>query len=75
MSPAETQRLTELIAALPDEVTVLLVEHDLDMVFELADTVTVMHLGRHLTTGTPDQVRASAEVQQAYLGTTTEVSS
>ncbi|MFF3677810.1 ABC transporter ATP-binding protein [Streptomyces sp. NPDC002120] len=70
MSPAETERLTRLIAALPDDVTVLLVEHDLDMVFELADTVTVMHLGNHLTTGTPDEVRASAEVQSAYLGTT-----
>ncbi|MEU9083769.1 ABC transporter ATP-binding protein [Streptomyces sp. NPDC048357] len=70
MSPAETERLTRLIAALPDEVTVLLIEHDLDMVFELADTVTVMHLGNHLTTGSPDEVRASAEVQSAYLGTT-----
>ncbi|WSP87430.1 ABC transporter ATP-binding protein [Streptomyces sp. NBC_01233] len=74
MSPAETERLTKLIAALPGEVTVLLIEHDLDMVFELADTVTVMHLGNHLTTGSPDEVRASAEVQSAYLGTT-EVSS
>ncbi|MGW6707234.1 ABC transporter ATP-binding protein [Streptomyces sp. NPDC054956] len=70
MSPAETARLTELIAALPGEVTVLLIEHDLDMLFELADRVTVMHLGRHLTTGSPDEVRASAEVQSAYLGTT-----
>ncbi|MFZ3493229.1 ABC transporter ATP-binding protein [Streptomyces sp. 5.8] len=70
MSPAETARLTELIAALPAEVTVLLIEHDLDMVFELADTVTVMHLGRHLMTGSPDEVRASTEVQTAYLGTT-----
>ncbi|MBT2453363.1 ABC transporter ATP-binding protein [Streptomyces sp. ISL-86] len=68
MSPAETARLTELIAALPGDVTVLLIEHDLDMVFELADTVTVMHLGKHLTTGTPDEVRASAKVQAAYLG-------
>lgn len=49
--------------------TVLLIEHDLDMVFELADTVTVMHLGRHLKTGSPDEVRASTEVQTAYLGT------
>ncbi|MFD5145709.1 ABC transporter ATP-binding protein [Streptomyces sp. NPDC058401] len=73
MSPAETARLTELIAALPAEVTVLLIEHDLDMVFALADTVTVMHLGRHLTTGSPDEVRASAAVQTAYLGTTMEV--
>ncbi|MDG4856629.1 ABC transporter ATP-binding protein [Streptomyces sp. T-3] len=69
MSPAETARLTELVAALPSEVTVLLIEHDLDMVFELADTVTVMHLGRHLKTGSPAEVRASAEVQSAYLGT------
>ncbi|MBT2546434.1 ABC transporter ATP-binding protein [Streptomyces sp. ISL-44] len=68
MSPAETARLTELVAALPGEVTVLLIEHDLDMVFELADTVTVMHLGRHLKTGSPDEVRASPEVQSAYLG-------
>ncbi|TDU73985.1 ABC transporter ATP-binding protein [Streptomyces sp. KS 21] len=74
MSPAETARLTDLIAALPGEVTVLLIEHDLDMVFELADTVTVMHLGRHLMTGSPHEVRASAEVQSAYLGTV-EVSS
>ncbi|MFI5666030.1 ABC transporter ATP-binding protein [Streptomyces sp. NPDC051704] len=69
MSPAETARLTALIAALPGEVTVLLVEHDLDMVFELADTVTVMHLGRHLMTGSPDAVRSCAAVQSAYLGT------
>ncbi|MEV8531407.1 ABC transporter ATP-binding protein [Streptomyces sp. NPDC051211] len=74
MSPAETARLTGLLAALPGDVTVLLIEHDLDMVFELADTVTVMHLGRHLKTGSPDEVRASPEVQTAYLGTM-EVSS
>ncbi|MGP3983565.1 ABC transporter ATP-binding protein [Streptomyces sp. KR80] len=70
MSPAETARLTDLIAELPGEVTVLLIEHDLDMVFELADMVTVMHLGRHLTTGSPDEIRGSAAVQTAYLGTT-----
>ncbi|MFE0643147.1 ABC transporter ATP-binding protein [Streptomyces sp. NPDC058877] len=69
MSPAETARLTELLAALSGDVTVLLIEHDLDMVFELADTVTVMHLGRHLKTGSPGEVRASVEVQSAYLGT------
>ncbi|GGP89842.1 ABC transporter ATP-binding protein [Streptomyces melanogenes] len=69
MSPVETARLTEVVAALPGEVTVLLIEHDLDMVFELANVVTVMHLGRHLTTGSPAEVRASPEVQAAYLGT------
>ena len=43
-------------------------EHDLDLVFDIADTVTVLHLGRHLLTGTPEEVRASPEVQEAYLG-------
>jgi branched-chain amino acid transport system ATP-binding protein len=68
MSPRETARLGEKIRSLPSEVTVLLVEHDLDLVFDIADTVTVLHLGRHLKTGTPAQVRSSAEVQEAYLG-------
>jgi len=68
MSGAETARFTELIGTLSPEVTVLLIEHDLDVVFELADTVTVLHLGRHLTTGKPADVRADAEVREAYLG-------
>lgn len=68
MSAAETARLSTLLAALPESITVLLVEHDLDLVFDLADTVTVLHLGRHLVTGSPHQVRASEEVQAAYLG-------
>jgi branched-chain amino acid transport system ATP-binding protein len=68
MSPGETGRLAAGIQGLPADVTVLLVEHDLDLVFDLADTVTVLHLGRHLMTGTPQEVRASAEVQTAYLG-------
>jgi branched-chain amino acid transport system ATP-binding protein len=69
MSQAETTRFTELIAGLPPEVTVLLIEHDLDVVFELADTVTVLHLGRHLATGSPEEIRGDSEVQRAYLGT------
>ncbi len=70
MSPAETHRLTELIHDLPGTVTVLLVEHDLDLVFGLADRVSVLHLGRHLMTGNPAEVRASDAVQEAYLGAT-----
>jgi branched-chain amino acid transport system ATP-binding protein len=69
MSQAETARFTELIASLPPEVTVLLIEHDLDVVFELADTVTVLHLGGHLATGSPEEIRGDHEVQRAYLGT------
>lgn len=69
MSPAESARLVELLAELPATVTLLIVEHDLDLVFSVADTVTVLHLGRVLLSGTPDQVRASDEVRKAYLGT------
>lgn len=69
MSLAESARLVRLIEELPDDVTVLFIEHDLDLVFALATEVTVLHLGRVLLSGAPDEVRASEAVQQAYLGT------
>jgi branched-chain amino acid transport system ATP-binding protein len=69
MSAAETERLGALIRDLPSEMTVLLIEHDLDLVFDLADSVTVLHLGRSLRTGSVTQVRSDDEVQRAYLGT------
>lgn len=72
MSPAETSRFSKVIAGLPADVTVLLIEHDLDVVFDLADSVTVLHLGRHLMSGTSDEVRAAPEVQEAYLGAADE---
>ncbi|MGE3284516.1 MAG: ABC transporter ATP-binding protein [Pseudonocardia sp.] len=68
MSTAERARLVALLAALPDRITVLFVEHDLDLVFEVADAVTVLHLGRVLASGSPDEIRASDEVRAAYLG-------
>lgn len=68
MSAADTERFKEIVLGLPEQVTVMLVEHDLDLVFGLAQQVTVMHLGRQLMTGTPDEVRANDEVQSAYLG-------
>ena len=69
MSTAERAALAALVRSLPESVTVLFVEHDLDLVFELATEVTVLSLGRVLLTGTPAEVRASAEVRRAYLGT------
>ncbi|SNR29783.1 ABC transporter ATP-binding protein [Blastococcus mobilis] len=69
MSPAESARLVALLKSLPASVTLVIVEHDLDVVFALATSVTVLHLGRVLLTGSPDEVRASAAVQEAYLGT------
>jgi branched-chain amino acid transport system ATP-binding protein len=68
MSPAESTRLAELVEELPAEVTVVFVEHDLDLVFRLATAVTVLHLGSVLLTGSPEEVRASEAVREAYLG-------
>ena len=68
MSPAESARLVGLLRSLPETVTLVIVEHDLDVVFALAGSVTVLHLGQVLLTGSPDQVRTSEAVQEAYLG-------
>ena len=69
MSPAESERFAALIHKLPAAITLLFVEHDLDLVFRLATRVTVLHLGKVLVSGIPDEVRGSLEVQKAYLGT------
>src|SRR5207249_9162142 len=69
MSPAESARFADLVRKLPAAITMLFVEHDLDLVFQLATRVTVLHLGKVLLSGAPDEVQGSAEVQKAYLGT------
>ena len=69
MSPAETAHMTELLRGLPREITLLVIEHDLDVVMALADRVTVLHYGKVLAEGTSDEVRAMPAVQEAYLGT------
>jgi branched-chain amino acid transport system ATP-binding protein len=69
MSPEETQRMTRLLAGLSREVTLLIIEHDMDVVFSLADRITVLHYGEVLSEGTPDAVRADPRVYEVYLGT------
>ncbi|WP_327088850.1 ABC transporter ATP-binding protein [Nonomuraea sp. NBC_01738] len=69
MSAAESAELAALIRDLPAELTVLVVEHDLDVVFAVASHVSVLAAGSVIADGSPEQVRASAEVQRAYLGT------
>mgnify|MGYP003337433744 CR=1 FL=1 len=68
MSPAETAEIDALIKSLTGSVTVLLIEHDIELVMSLSDHVVVMHQGRKLFEGAPAQVRASPAVREAYLG-------
>ncbi|WP_460062204.1 ABC transporter ATP-binding protein [Streptomyces sp. YKOK-I1] len=68
MSAAETERFVALLERLPGDLTVVVVEHDLDVVFRLADRITVLHLGRVLASGPPEAIRADEAVRRAYLG-------
>src|SRR6266853_1524127 len=68
MGAEETQRMIALLSSLKGEKTLILVEHDMDAVFSLADRISVLVYGRIIATGTPREVRANAEVRRAYLG-------
>jgi branched-chain amino acid transport system ATP-binding protein len=68
MSPAESEAVVALLQELKGEHTILLVEHDMDAVFALADRLTVLVYGRPIATGTPEQIRNHPEVREAYLG-------
>ena len=68
MSPEETQRMTELLVGLPREMTLLIIEHDMDVVFSLAERVTVLHYGEVLTEGSVAEVKADPRVYEVYLG-------
>ena len=66
--PEESAMLVRMIAELRQQAAILLIEHDMDAVFTLADRVTVMVNGKIIRTGSPDAVRADAAVREAYLG-------
>jgi branched-chain amino acid transport system ATP-binding protein len=68
MGPEQSENMVRLIASLKGRYTILLVEHDMDAVFRLADRISVLVAGRVITTGLPDEIRSNAAVKSAYLG-------
>ncbi len=68
MGAEESAQMVELLRALRADHAILLVEHDMDAVFAVADLITVLVNGQVLATGAPEAIRANAEVQRAYLG-------
>jgi len=68
MGPEETARMHALISALPRTLTVIVIEHDMDIVLNLADRIIVLDYGRVLAQGTPAEIRASQVVRDRYLG-------
>ena len=70
MSRDETHYAVELIRRLTEGKTVVIIEHDMDVVFSLADRITVLHHGEILATGPPLQIRQNQAVKDAYLGET-----
>lgn len=68
MSPAETERMIRLIEELPRELALLMIEHDMNVVFSLADRITVLYYGEVLANGTPDEISGNTKVRDVYLG-------
>jgi branched-chain amino acid transport system ATP-binding protein len=68
LGPEESARMVEMLRALKQELTILLVEHDMEAVFALADRITVLVYGRVIASGSPDAIRADEQVREAYLG-------
>ncbi len=69
LSDGEIETFVALIREIARNATILLIEHNMQVVMQLADRITVMDAGRILAEGTPDQIRANVDVQHAYLGT------
>jgi branched-chain amino acid transport system ATP-binding protein len=68
MGPEESARMVRILRELKGGLTILLIEHDMEAVFALADRITVLVYGRVIASGAPQEIRANAEVREAYLG-------
>ncbi|MCZ2837316.1 ABC transporter ATP-binding protein [Modestobacter sp. VKM Ac-2985] len=72
LAPADAHRLTRLVSELPREITIIMIEHDMDVAFALADRVTVLHQGSVLADDLPERVAVDRSVLQIYLGDATD---
>jgi branched-chain amino acid transport system ATP-binding protein len=68
LSTAETENVVALIRGLSRDVTVLVIEHDMDVAFEIGERFTILHQGRIIADGSAQVIRANAEVQSIYFG-------
>jgi branched-chain amino acid transport system ATP-binding protein len=69
LSSGESAEMAKFLHGLDPNLAILLIEHDMDVVFEFADEISVLHFGQVLETGTPEQIHSSKRVQEVYLGT------
>jgi branched-chain amino acid transport system ATP-binding protein len=69
LSTGESTEMAHFLLKLDPKLAILLIEHDMDVVFDVADQISVLHFGEILETGTPEQIKKSPRVQQIYLGT------
>ena len=68
MSPRERAETVKLLKSIAAAARMIIIDHDMDALFELAERITVLQEGRVLVEGTPDEIKANAAVQEAYLG-------
>jgi branched-chain amino acid transport system ATP-binding protein len=69
LSSGESTEMTRFLQKLDRNLAILLIEHDMDVVFDIAEEISVLHFGAVLETGTPKQIHSSKRVQEIYLGT------
>ena len=68
LSPSERQRISKMISELPRDITLVMIEHDMDVALGLADRVTVLHRGQIILEGSPSEVQTNPEVREVYFG-------
>jgi branched-chain amino acid transport system ATP-binding protein len=69
LSSGESAEMTRFLQKLDRKMAILLIEHDMDIVFDVADDISVLHFGEILESGPAERIRGSAKVQEIYLGT------